>query len=46
MEAVPGVNKVDVDFDAKTATVTMDAGTKPADVAKALSGQFSGSVKN
>ena len=45
LSKVEGVEEVEVDFASKTATVTVKAGTKPEDVAKGLSGKFSGTVK-
>ncbi len=45
LEGVDGVTGVEIDFDTKTATVTVEKGTDPAGVAAGLSGRFSGTLK-
>ena len=43
---VPGVEKVEIDFDNKTATCTVAEGVDEKALAKAVSGRFSASVKS
>ena len=45
LEAVDGVEGCAVDYAAGTATCKVKAGTDPDDVAKGLSGPYSGEVK-
>lgn len=42
---VKGVESVEVDFDNKTATCTVTDAVDPAALAKAVSGQYSATVK-
>lgn len=43
---VPGVEKVEIDFDTKTATCTVSENVDAAVLAKAVSGRFSATVKS
>ena len=43
---VPGVENVEIDFDKKTATVTVPESVDAAALAKAVSGRFSATVKS
>lgn len=45
LSEIQGVEKVDVDFAQKTATVTVKKGTDTTAVAAALSGRYSGKLK-
>lgn len=46
LNSVPGVKSANVDLDSSTATVEVQADVDPSALTKALTGQYSGKVKN
>lgn len=46
LQSVPGVKSADVDLTTNSATVEVQADVDPSALTKALTGQYSGTVKN